>query len=61
MERKEKRSKKELAVDAVTKYLESEGYKVLKASVSVDGIKQPDPIQQPYGHTFTIKFDGAKV
>ncbi len=57
---KPRRTKKELAIAAITAWLEQEeGYKVMATTLSVDGIKKTEG-PNPYAHTLSIKFDGAK-
>ena len=54
-----KRTKKQLAEDAVKRFLQEAGYTVMKATVEVGEIRKLDDDARGYRHEWVVSFDGA--
>ena len=54
-----KRTKKQLAEDAIKRFLAEAGYTVMRATVEIDGVNKVNSDPRDYKHEMIVKFDGA--
>ena len=54
-----KRTKKQLAEDAIKRFLTEAGGTILGATVAIGGIRKLNDDPRDYKHTLTVEFDGT--